>query len=936
MRTTDCEVRRSAVGRALRLCGLTALAGACMASAGRTADLSRLVIPLDATGGIVQVEGDGRIVAEGPNAAKALRTDGKVEVRIDLKALGVEAKAYDLIKIDAKADPRAWLVVSLENYPRPGWISNWYALDSVRGGFDWRTIWVDLKRPEEMYQSGKVGGMAGNDTEARGLRVGAYVQPAKRMIQDPGRSVLIRNVRLVKKAVHLDWDQTQAPYTWDKGKDLVFSYPLTVSNRLEKPVKAKVVLLPFKARDAKAVVSPDAVEIAPGKTATVTATVSLPAAVAAKERPLYSELFEARASVEGLEDSDVTILRSSDPIHLSVTVPVPEPKLAFPLLPRRKGLPASVLAFEENVRKTAAKAAEAASPDHLDAWLGQLAPDRFQQPWRRGKLDDEAGNLGKFVHGVSACAFLYDFTGERKYLDKGTAMLLRAAERFPALWKRWSEEEIALVGDGIIRTNTLGLGWMTGGDWPPYEFPRRGGQMFNDFDLLAAHMEPAARERIVRDFIVPAAIQMRNHYFGLTNQQDVVNYPVLYAGLAARNWPLAAFAYAAEHGVLGQIQWGFDEDGLCNEGHYQTAVINPMLWTTELLHHVAGIDLYDQRLWTILHSKSAEAIGKAYHGKNIVAYLDEHRFAGKPFLKELQAQPKTDGVHLSGGATQLKWQGLSLSMNWGTHIFRNAHDRCALRFEAAREHPLRALNAAQGGSYSHSCIDQSIVVVNEGIQNSVPARVTGVDVSGPVQFVQATSDEHFPGVAITRTFALIDRHALVVDRVSGDPDQPFMVDWVFKMSDFKLSVPLAERQGSWTTKPDVPHTGATFGVKYTSHRYARTNAAFTDSVSRMTMLGEPDTELVVYPVWHQMKALMVRRRDVTQTDYVAFFSAQTKSVERLPVKKTGGKEAQAMGLKITLEDGKLIHVIVSYEPEAVEVVLGALKTKQRFATDYKE
>ena len=39
------------------------------------------------------------------------------------------------------------------------------------------------------------------------------------------------------------------------------------------------------------------------------------------------------------------------------------------------------------------------------------------------------------------------------------------------------------------------------------------------------------------------------------------------------------------------------------------------------------------------------------------------------------------------------------------------------------------------------------------------------------------------------------------------------------------------------------------------------------------------------------------------------------------------------GGTITLKDGKAFHVIVNYEPEAAEVALGSLRTKQRFATD---
>ena len=104
----------------------------------------------------------------------------------------------------------------------------------------------------------------------------------------------------------------------------------------------------------------------------------------------------------------------------------------------------------------------------------------------------------------------------------------------------------------------------------------------------------------------------------------------------------------------------------------------------------------------------------------------------------------------------------------------------------------------------------------------------------------------------------------------------------------------------------------------------------------MTMLGEEGTEILVYPVHYQMQALMVRRRNVTKTDYVAFFSAQTQSLERLPVKTAAGKAAQAVGLKITLKDGKVFHVIVNYEPAGTEVALGDLKTKERFGTDYPE
>ncbi len=902
-------------------------------------NLSRVAAALDTVEGL-GIEGDAQIVAEGPGGAKALRTDGKVAGVIDLKALGVDPKAYDLLKIEVKADSRAWLIFGLENYPRPGWTSRWYPLDAVRGGFEWRTIWLDLRRPEEMFQAGRQGGTEQDDLESQRLHLSARVQPAKRLIQDAGRAVLLRNLRFVKEAVRLEWDQTQAPYTWEKGKDLVFTYPLTLSNRLDRPVKAKVALLPFQVRDAKAAVVPEAVEIAPGQTATVTATVTLPAAAAAKAPPLYSEFFEARASVEGLEDSEVTILRSSDPIHLGVTVPVPEEKLAFPLLPRRKDLPPTILGFTEATRKRAEELAAEVTPDDFDAWLGEIGPDRFRQPWDRSKLDGQDRrnkSFYRFLHGLSSCAWLYDLTGERAYLDKGTALLLRAAERFPELRRQWAATDVALISDGILCIYCLSLGWQVGGHWSPYEFPLLAYDysdgMVHNFDLLAADMDPAARETIIRDFLLPAALQMRNHYVGLTNIQNVQNHPVLYVGLLTRNWPLVAHAYASEHGLLNLLEWQFDEDGLANEGHYHNACIRPILWTTELLWHAAGVDLYQRRLHTILHSKSAEAIGQGYTGVNLRDYLVEHRFAGKPFLLDLAAEPKTDGYHLIGGVTMLRWQGLSFSMNWGTHIFRGARDRCAVRFEVDRNHPLAALNGI-GGAYTYSCFDQSVIVVDEGLQDPVEAEVMGVDITGPVQFVQATSDKHFPGTVITRTFALLGPHALIVDRVRSTDGRNHTVDWIFRNRAVELSIPLEDRQGSWTTKADIPTKAQSFGAGIASHQYAKTDATFANRASLMTMLGELGTELHVYPVHHNMKALMVRRRNVHTTDFVAFFSPDTQSIERLPVTTADGQPADAVGLKITLKDGKTFQVIVNDEPTGKEVLLGGLATRECFTCDY--
>jgi hypothetical protein len=791
----------------------------------------------------------------------------------------------------------------------------------MRGQFGWKTIWIDLTAPEEIKVAGEYKGMASKDLGLRGLQFMGSVKDTRRLMQGAGRRIWLGRARFTKEAVHLDWDQQKAPYKWTPGGDFAFSYPLTVTNRLNRPVTAVLSLLPFQAVFAHGGLAQDRVALQPGETKTVDASVVLPGNVAVRERPLYCEAFEARACAEGIPDSEVTILRSSDPIHLTVTVPIPEEKLGLPFLPRRKDLPESVTEFPAEGRKVAQELAESASPADLD----QAPPDK-------PVLDAEAAT--RYKQGLSSAAFLYDYTGDKKYLAKATELLLRLAELYPKKQAEWAKKPVRRISDGIVTGNTLGFGFTVGGTQrPPYLYSLGGNSrcgvmhgVMNNFDLVSADMPADARQKIIQDFLLPAGIQIRNHYFGPGNQQSTVNYVILYAGLITRNWPLVSFAYSSEHGLLGNMNWAFDDDGLCLEGHYQTYTINPMLWTLELLYH-RGIDHYDRRFYDIVHSRGAGAINMAY-GYPIREFLDQQRFAGKPFLKELP--PASDGYHLSG-STLLRWQDFEVSMNWGTHIMRGARDRCALWIRPPKDKRDWLPLAAGGGQYTHDSFSQSIIILDESLQDPVPAEIVSVDVEGPVQHVMAASDKHYPGTTITRTFALLDHHVLVVDRVSSN--QPRTVDWRLNGAGTAFSLPTEEKHGSWTEKPDDKSLGATFGAGVKSHQYAKTDGTWREGGGRLTMLGEPNTEIMTSIDGQKRPMLTVRRRNSKLTDFVALFSLEAESLERVPVKRADGAEADAVGVRVALKAGKTFQVIVSYEKAGTEVVLGNLKTTARFATD---
>jgi hypothetical protein len=910
------------------------------------APLSVLADPMTGGPQVVMEKGTPSIVAEGPAGAKVTRFDDAFAGRIDLAPRSIDPHKFELIKVEVKADRGAFLRFSLENFPQPGQLSHWYVLDTARGAFGWRTIWIDLNKPEEIKAAGTYKGMGESDPAARGLRFDGLVKDLKRAAQGPGRSIWVGPVRFCRKAVDVDWDQTTFSQKWVKG-DLLYTYPVTVTNKLDRPVTAALRLLPFRADAtpgaASATLSSSQISLAAGEKKTVEATISLPATAAGKAEPLYAEPFEVRAFAEGIDDSEVTILRSSDPIHLPVVVPVAEEKLTFPLVPH-KGM--------ERGRynaATARTAAAAVSPDDLNTGIGgplgtEEAHEGFY-PWAKKPAWVEA--VSRYLNGATACAFLYDESGEKQYLEKGTALLVRAAELYGPRQEQWRRLPYSPISHGVFAEGSLRMGWATGGMRPVYSYDRHG--LFNDFDLLAPGMDSATRQKIIRDFIHPAGVHMRNHFFGLTNQQDVVNYAILYAGLAARNWPLAAFAVNSEHGVRGQLQWGFTDDGLAGEVNYHGPALDGITWTAELLQRV-GVNLYDARLYECLHSRAAAALGKPYNDP-IVAFLDQNRFT--PAQRAVAATP-TDGVHLASGMTLLKWKGTEVCMNWGEQLNRNACDRCALQISTGRGDRGTVIG---GGNYSHSSLGQSIIIIDEELQNPVPATVTGVDVTGPVQFVQATSDQHYPGVAITRTFALVGPHVLAIDRVVSGDGKPHLVDWClrFRGGVFThtaladgLDLPMKIVTSSFTAKPSDRTKGADYGAQLRSpgHLIARTVAPWRQSTARLLMAGGPATEVMAFAVpaaysaWKKeaetgVPVLMARRTGVKETDYLAAFSPEVKSIERQSVITAGGKPANAVGLQVLLNDGTSFRAIVNYEAAGAEVTLGDLKTTERFATDFR-
>ena len=139
---------------------------------------------MDRPGSLDLSEGTPEVVSRGPSGEDVLQFDGRFTGTIDLEGGGIEIDQYDLITLRVKADCAAFLRVSLDHHPWLGKQARWYVLDGMRGPVGWRTIWIDLQRPEE-----------GDRKEAQSpqltLRISGRHEDTGRSIQGQDRTMML-------------------------------------------------------------------------------------------------------------------------------------------------------------------------------------------------------------------------------------------------------------------------------------------------------------------------------------------------------------------------------------------------------------------------------------------------------------------------------------------------------------------------------------------------------------------------------------------------------------------------------------------------------------------------------------------------------------------------------------------------------------------------
>jgi hypothetical protein len=579
------------------------------------AQLSSVISPMSNLADFQFTKGSASIVAEGENGEPVFKIEGQSSDfagYIDLAAVGIDLKEFDLIKVKVRTDRAATLVFSSDNYPSSGAQARWYVLDGLRGASGWTTIYIDLDLPEEIKTT--------VSSPRPLLHISGRIKDTGRSIQGNDRRIWLGEITAAKKVVDIDWNQAITSFTWPANGDLAFTYPITVTNKLDSPITAALSLIPFQSQSATAEFSQPQLELAAGEQRVVQATITLPASEASTAEPLYTERFEARAEALEYANSTVTILRSSDPIHLTVTVPIPNEKLQFPFFPPPNELPSNIVFFKE------ATARNLASRDSASALIKYALSNGIYN--YREKQDNAS-----FRKALIASAYLYNLTGEEQYFVIAKDLL----GALPDIWKQqyadYQNVPNKLISSGIIVRMgtgwhyTLGLGWrLMGTQRSPYQYSfdanAGGGGMSSilyAFDMLAQDLDESTRNRFINDFLVPAGIQSRNHYIGDGNQQATANAVALYAGLVSRNWPLVAFAHSSEHSYGSIIDWTFTDSGKHIRKNYQTYTVRPLFWIAELLYG-RGINVYDA-----YQARLRLAVGHGFQDRYFWEFIKQNR-----------------------------------------------------------------------------------------------------------------------------------------------------------------------------------------------------------------------------------------------------------------------------------------------------------------------
>jgi hypothetical protein len=511
------------------------------------------------------------------------------------------------------------------------------------------------------------------------------------------------------------------------------------------------------------------------------------------------------------------------------------------------------------------------------------------------------GEHNKLAANARDFGLAYALTGRPEFAKRAKAILVGYADRYAGYEMHDVRGPSTRNSAGKVGPQTL--------DESVWLIP-----VAQAYDFVVDTMSQAEQQHIEKDLLRAAVAVIQRNNAGISNWQSWHNAAIGAVAFALRDKELADAAINGKSGFQFQMENSVTDDGFWFEGSwgYHYYALSSHLQLTEMAVR-SGMDLYRNPRYKGLYEVSMlfmapNRILPAFHDGHLanglaspsyyeVAYRRWHdpMFAwaihqrkrgwdsllrGTPDVPE-QDQPAQKSVNFTG----LGWavlrsgtsrDGMYLALDYGPHGGGHGHpDKLGFSFYGlgdflAHDPGCVAYGLPIHGEWYRQTISHNTVVVNRRSQDECAGDLDFYVASPRLGVVSASADDAYYPTKFRRLAVLTHDMLLLVDDLADDRDNDY--DWAFHgVGEFASSLPFAARAEAPGDKSGYQHiedvtsaaTGDTWQVDWTSPKRSM----------RLTMLGEPGTEVIAGKGWGPSSLgkvpMVLARRHTKTTRYVA-------------------------------------------------------------------
>jgi hypothetical protein len=759
------------------------------------------VQPIDLT------KGNAAIQQTAPGVCEWNLPEGQPQTaQINLDALGINPGDFDELRFELKPlGSQVGLHTALTAFPTARDKSSWYLKSKTPVG-EWSEVRFELRKDDD-------GALLPENKES--ARVLSLTLD-RRVIGFPGepnwRKAQFRNFRLVRNLVSVGFDLAETKIE-ETDKEIAYTYSLIVSNRMDKPLRAR--LDPDSARTLKAfrVEAPTEIALKPGESAIVPVRLST-----AKSRPLpplYAESAIPRVTVEDEADSDVAPLMGY------------RRRVLWAAIPAGRGAPFTPEAIQQAAKQFPLEAWQARSISAAAAALrtewpvppADLMPPGYDQGYRCEKCGEwlkpveptsfcrhtcpkcnavvegrqwidrcyVAQYLSARCDDIHALAWAWLLTGKEAYAGKAIEMMLALAKAYPA------------YPTPGLRSTAGGARFSFATLHSAYQLPK----LAEAFAFL--HDAPgfdAEKKAAIRRMLIEEACRVSWHGTEYNNQGAEHGRAFGSVGLATGFWPLTAQAVHGEFAWHDLIENAFSEDGINHEGTAYHVAIFLCMSRFAAFANQYGVNLLTDRAKRVYDGSLALGLGSAYPTSYEPAYRAYREPAYLPGVKTARNAP--DDLTLLSGVPELpditKLAFASVHLPTSGYIFlrrgtvadhreirlnyrdafdRNERDRFSTAFyrngQRVDSTVGRIIYTSPQAMWMMETAAHNAIVVDGASQREIAGRLLAYQPDGdtPIAVVTDAGASLYEGVTQVRGIALIGDAYIVFDRVSADKPRTF-------------------------------------------------------------------------------------------------------------------------------------------------------------------